>query len=82
MVRALQKRTTISRAEFVRIAHQHTHVSADYAVWRLQREGVLSRIGERRRGLYLVGQNGGGGFAADPIEAVQTIYGVNRPAES
>jgi predicted transcriptional regulator of viral defense system len=75
LVAALRQRATISSSELRQLVRKFTHVSGDYALWRLQREGVLSKIDKRRRALYLVVEKGSEAFIKDPIEAVHAIYG-------
>lgn len=79
LVAALRQRTTISRAELLPLVKQHTHVSADYALWQLQRAGVLGKIEKGRRALYFVIQKGSDAFLRDPIDAVQSIHGAETP---
>jgi predicted transcriptional regulator of viral defense system len=76
LVKALRQRTTISRAELSKLIQEHSRVSIDYALWRLQQEGVLRRTDQRRRTLYVVMEKGTEVFIRDPIEAVQTVYGT------
>lgn len=75
LVAALRKRDTISSTETVRLVKQYTNVSPDYALRRLQREGVLERPVTPHRGVYVVGSEQTGGFITDPIEAVQAACG-------
>ena len=75
LMAALRRRDTISPAEIAPLARQYTGVSPDYALRRLQREGVLQRLDPRGRGLYVVVGGKAGVFIADPIEAVQAVCG-------
>ena len=76
LMAALRRRDTISPAEIAQLVRQYTDVSLDYALRRLQREGVLRRLDPRRRGLYVVARGKAGAFIADPIEAVQAVCGL------
>jgi predicted transcriptional regulator of viral defense system len=70
---ALSRRTSISHAEISTLVKKHTDVAVDYAIWRLQQEGVLIRS---RRGLYLVAERGEReAFLTDPIEAIRSLLG-------
>ncbi len=52
---------------------RHTDVAIDYAVWRLQRQGVLIRGG---RGIYhIVTPGESDAFLKDPIEAIVSLLG-------
>lgn len=75
LVNALRRRTIVSRAEFVPLVRQYTNVSTAYALRRLQRDGILSKIEERQRGVYLVSEKHEAAFTKDPIEAIQAVYG-------
>lgn len=75
MMAALRRRDTISPAEIAQLVKQYTVVSPDYALRRLQREGVLQRLDPPRRGLYVVAGGKADAFIADPIEAVQAVCG-------
>lgn len=75
LVAALRRQDTISSTETTVLVKQHAAVSPDYALRRLQREGVLQRLDPRGRGLYVVVGGKAGAFIADPIEAVQAVCG-------
>lgn len=75
LVAELQRRDTISAEGVARLVKQHTRVTTDYALRRLQREGVLLRPAWWRRGLYVAAKGKAGAFIADPIEAVQAVCG-------
>lgn len=75
LVRAVRKRDIISSTEVARLAKQYTDVSPDYGLRRLQRKGVLQRLKNGPRGLYVVADGENGAFIADPIEAVQAVCG-------
>ena len=75
IVRALQKQDIISSTEVARLAKQSTDVSPDYVLRRLQRKGVLQRLKNGPRGLYVVADGKNDAFITDPIEAVQAVCG-------
>jgi len=75
LVAKLQRRDTISAEGVARLAKQYTRVTTDYALRRLQREGVLLRPARRHRGLYVVAKGKSGAFIVDPIEAIKAISG-------
>jgi predicted transcriptional regulator of viral defense system len=73
---AIRKQSSISLADLSVLVRKNTQASADYVIWRLQKDGVLKRVQGRRRGLFIVVDDGGqDGFVKDPIEAIQTLYG-------
>jgi predicted transcriptional regulator of viral defense system len=57
------------------LVKQYTDVSPDYALRRLQRKGVLQRLKNGPRGLYVVAEGKNGKFITDPIEAIQAVCG-------
>lgn len=75
LVAELRRRDTISAEEVASLVKQHSVVTADYAVRRLQREGVLQRPDKRRRGIYIVSKGSAKVFIGDPFEAVHAICG-------
>ena len=75
LVKALRRRSIVSRAELVPLVRRHTTVSIAYALERLQRDGVLRKIEEGSRGVYLVAEKKQLSFTKDPIEAIQAICG-------
>ena len=75
---ALRRRDTISPVEIAQLVRQYADVSPDYALRRLQREGVLQRLDPQRRGLYVVAGGKAGAFVADPAAAV--IFAHNHPS--
>jgi len=77
LVVALRQRTTISSAELSDLVSQHTDVSANYALRRLQREGVLGKMPGGRKAVYLVAKTGSTSFIKDPVEAAQAICGAD-----
>jgi predicted transcriptional regulator of viral defense system len=79
LVEELRQRTIISHAELVHFVRQYTRVTPAYALVRLQRDGVLHKIEEGRRGVYLVMEKDADAFAKDPVEAIQVIYGPDAP---
>lgn len=73
LIQALTHRTSISHAELSALVKRHADVSTDYAIWRLQQEGVLIRS---RRGLYFVARGGEReALLKDPIGTMQTLLG-------
>lgn len=79
LVKALRQRTIVSHAEFVPLVRRYTNVSTAYALRRLQRDGILSKVEEGRRGVYLVSEKDAAAFTKDPIEAIQAVYGPDAP---
>jgi len=75
LLRILRKQNTISSTEVARLAKQYTDISPDYALRRLQRKGVLQRLKNGPRGLYVVVDGKNDAFITDPIEAIQAICG-------
>jgi predicted transcriptional regulator of viral defense system len=78
LLRDIRKHSSISLADLSLLVKNHTKAGAEYVIWRLQQEGVLNRVQGRRRGLFIVlddGAKNGDGFVRDPIEAIHTLYG-------
>lgn len=75
LVAELQQRDTISAEKVASLVKQHSGVTMDYALRRLQHEGVLNRPNKRHRGLYIVSKGSAKVFIGDPFEAIHAICG-------
>jgi predicted transcriptional regulator of viral defense system len=75
LVAELHRRDTISAEEVASLVKQHSGVTVDYALRRLQREGVLQRPDKSHRGIYIVSKGSAEVFIGDPFEAVHAICG-------
>jgi len=74
LIAAVRERTAVSSAELEKLVRKYTTITSNYALRRLQREGVLSKVGEDRKLLYLVG-GGSRKIVKEPLAAVQVLYG-------
>lgn len=78
LLRDIKQRSSISFVELSSLAKEHTPAGADYVIWMLQQKGVLKRVQGRRRGLFVIVDDGStDDFVKDPIEAIQTLYGLD-----
>ena len=75
LVAELHRRDTISAQEAAKLVKQHSGVTIDYALRRLQSEGVLFRPEKKPRGLYIVSKESTKPFIVDPFEAIYAICG-------
>jgi predicted transcriptional regulator of viral defense system len=75
LVAELRRRDTISAEEVAKLVKQHSGATADYALRRLQHEGVLHRPDKKPRGLYIVSKGSTKAFIGNPFEAVRAICG-------
>jgi predicted transcriptional regulator of viral defense system len=74
----LKGRTSVSIGELRPLIETTLHVQADYAIWKLLREGILAPIEEGKKGLYVVVDSGSKrGFLRDPLEGIRALYGNN-----
>ncbi|HED38123.1 MAG TPA: hypothetical protein ENI76_07760 [Ignavibacteria bacterium] len=72
----LNSRTSISSHELMQLVKKHLEVKADYAIWLLLREKILTRPAGKKRGLYIISKNSTSQHILDPLEAIQSIYGT------
>jgi predicted transcriptional regulator of viral defense system len=76
LVKALRRKTTIGRRELANFVKTHVKVDLDYAIWRLQQDGILRRPKGKERGLYIVAESGSSTqHISDPFEAIQDVRG-------
>lgn len=75
LVKALQKRNIISSTEVAHLVKKYTDLSPDYGLRHLQRKGVLQRLEDGPRGLYVVADGENDAFITDPTEAIQAVCG-------